>query len=128
MWLREISLKGLRHRLQSLWPCLCQEGIYPVAFIAVKPGADEDHQEKCLSQLYDHMPEGLTPLATLKNGHQRRLLGTCRLSCSRGPGQVPGAGLREQGVLSRHGHRGSVIMRHILKTQQASGTVFSQVL
>lgn len=27
----------------------------------LKPGADEDHQEKCLSQLYDHMPEGLTP-------------------------------------------------------------------
>uniref|UniRef100_A0A667HGU7 Rhophilin Rho GTPase binding protein 2 n=1 Tax=Lynx canadensis TaxID=61383 RepID=A0A667HGU7_LYNCA len=45
----------------------------------LKPGADEDHQEKCLSQLYDHMPEGLTPLATLKNGHQRRLLGKSHL-------------------------------------------------
>lgn len=41
----------------------------------VKPGADEDHQEKCLSQLYDHMPEGLTPLATLKNVQQRQQLG-----------------------------------------------------
>ncbi|XP_007952541.1 rhophilin-2 [Orycteropus afer afer] len=46
---------------------------------AVKPGADEDHQEKCLSELYDHMPEGLTPLATLKNEHQRRQLGKSHL-------------------------------------------------
>ncbi|KAF7478644.1 rhophilin-2 isoform X1 [Marmota monax] len=45
----------------------------------LKPGADEDHQEKCLSQLYNHMPEGLTPLATLKNDHQRRQLGKCHL-------------------------------------------------
>nr|AAK58588.1 rhophilin-like protein [Homo sapiens] len=45
----------------------------------VKPGTDLDHQEKCLSQLYDHMPEVLTPLATLKNDQQRRQLGksTC---------------------------------------------------
>ncbi|EDL03020.1 rhophilin-2 [Mus musculus] len=41
----------------------------------LKPGADEDHQEKCLSQLYDRMPEGMTPLATLKNAGQRVLLG-----------------------------------------------------
>ncbi|XP_045438533.1 rhophilin-2 isoform X3 [Pipistrellus kuhlii] len=40
----------------------------------LKPGADEDHQEKCLSQLYDLMPEGLTPLATLKDAGQRRQL------------------------------------------------------
>nr|KAF6286320.1 rhophilin Rho GTPase binding protein 2 [Myotis myotis] len=46
---------------------------------AVKPGTDEDHQEKCLSQLYDHMPEGLTPLATLKNANQRRQLGKSHL-------------------------------------------------
>lgn len=59
--------------------------IYSVVLIAVKPGADEDHQEKCLSQLYDRMPEGLTPLATLKNGHQRRQLGACWLSCSLPP-------------------------------------------
>ncbi|XP_064237579.1 rhophilin-2 isoform X3 [Aotus nancymaae] len=45
----------------------------------VKPGTDVDHQEKCLSQLYDHMPEGLTPLATLKNGQQRRQLGKSHL-------------------------------------------------
>ncbi|XP_007539530.1 rhophilin-2 [Erinaceus europaeus] len=45
----------------------------------LKPGADEDHQEKCLSQLYDHMPEGLTPLATLKNDHQRKQLGKSHL-------------------------------------------------
>ncbi|KAB0347010.1 hypothetical protein FD754_011867 [Muntiacus muntjak] len=45
----------------------------------LKPGEDEDHQEKCLSQLYSHMPEGLTPLATLKNVHQRQLLGKSHL-------------------------------------------------
>ncbi|XP_037372272.1 rhophilin-2 [Talpa occidentalis] len=45
----------------------------------LKPGADEDHQEKCLSQLYDHMPEGLMPLATLKNSHQRQQLGKSHL-------------------------------------------------
>ncbi|XP_058385068.1 rhophilin-2 [Diceros bicornis minor] len=45
----------------------------------LSPGADEDHQEKCLSELYDHMPEGLTPLATLKNSHQRRQLGKSHL-------------------------------------------------
>ncbi|XP_055450803.1 rhophilin-2 [Psammomys obesus] len=41
----------------------------------LKPGADEDHQEKCISQLYDRMPEGMAPLATLKNEGQRVLLG-----------------------------------------------------
>ncbi|XP_006888821.1 PREDICTED: rhophilin-2-like [Elephantulus edwardii] len=45
----------------------------------LKPGADEDHQEKCLAQLYDHMPEGLTPLATLKNRAQRIDLGKSHL-------------------------------------------------
>ncbi|XP_075393305.1 rhophilin-2 [Tenrec ecaudatus] len=45
----------------------------------LKPGADVDHQEKCLSQLYNHMPEGMTPLATLKNGSQRRQLGKSHL-------------------------------------------------
>ncbi|XP_072823365.1 rhophilin-2 [Vicugna pacos] len=45
----------------------------------LKPGTDEDHQEKCLSELYDHMPEGLTPLATLKNIHQRQQLGKAHL-------------------------------------------------
>ncbi|XP_048224727.1 rhophilin-2 isoform X2 [Perognathus longimembris pacificus] len=45
----------------------------------LKPGADEDHQEKCLSQLYTRMPEGLTPLATLKNQQQRQQLGKCHL-------------------------------------------------
>lgn len=70
-----------------------------MAFIAVKPGADEDHQEKCLSQLYDHMPDGMTPLATLKNGQQRRLLGTCWPSCLQGRRWVPRAGLREHGVV-----------------------------
>lgn len=51
----------------------------------MKRGADEDHQEQCLSQLYDHMPEGLTPLATLKNDQQRRQLGVsqpCAWKCA----------------------------------------------
>lgn len=85
-----------------------------MALTAVKQGADEDHQEKCLSQLYDHMPEGLTPLATLKNIHQRRQLGTPGLFCSfplwapfhaqlilltDRPRQVPRAGPGKQGIL-----------------------------
>uniref|UniRef100_A0A5F8HD07 Rhophilin-2 n=1 Tax=Monodelphis domestica TaxID=13616 RepID=A0A5F8HD07_MONDO len=40
----------------------------------LNPGDDEDQQEKCLSQLYDHMPEGFTPLATLKNKNDRKQL------------------------------------------------------
>ncbi|XP_026310633.1 endothelin-converting enzyme 2 [Piliocolobus tephrosceles] len=51
----------------------------------VKPGTDLDHQEKCLSQLYDRMPEGLTPLATLKNDQQRRQLGACPPASRPGP-------------------------------------------
>lgn len=142
MWLKESSLRDLQHRLQSLWS-RPQEGIYLVALIAVKPGADEDQQEKCLSQLYDHMPEGLTPLATLKNGHQRRQLGTCQLSCSLplqapfsaqlvlltdSPRQVPRAGPREQGILGHRVHSGSETMRRSLQPQQPPGAVFSQVL
>ncbi|KAM9062096.1 rhophilin-2 [Sarcophilus harrisii] len=45
----------------------------------LNPGDDEDQQEKCLSQLYDHMPEGLTPLATLKNKNERKQLGKSHL-------------------------------------------------
>lgn len=75
---------GLWHCLQSPQPCP-QEGTHPVALVTVKPGSDEDHQEKCLSQLYDHMPEGLTPLATLKNVNQRRQLGVYWLSRSLPP-------------------------------------------
>ncbi|XP_042294003.1 rhophilin-2 isoform X3 [Sceloporus undulatus] len=40
---------------------------------------DEDQQEKALSQLYDHMPEGLTPLAVLKDRVQRKQLGKAHL-------------------------------------------------
>ncbi|KAK2088155.1 Rhophilin-2 [Saguinus oedipus] len=53
------------------------------------PGTDVDHQEKCLSQLYDRMPEGLTPLATLKNGQQRRQLGACPPAPRHGSHLVP---------------------------------------
>ncbi|XP_017710532.1 PREDICTED: rhophilin-2 [Rhinopithecus bieti] len=56
-----------------------QRAAEPVVLFAVKPGTDLDHQEKCLSQLYDYMPEGLTPLATLKNDQQRRQLGKSHL-------------------------------------------------
>ncbi|KAH0619587.1 hypothetical protein JD844_000317 [Phrynosoma platyrhinos] len=40
---------------------------------------DEDQQEKAFSQLYDHMPEGLTPLAFLKDRVQRKQLGKAHL-------------------------------------------------
>ncbi|KAJ7311926.1 hypothetical protein JRQ81_006246 [Phrynocephalus forsythii] len=40
---------------------------------------DEDQQEKAFSQLYDHMPEGLSPLAILKDRVQRRQLGKAHL-------------------------------------------------
>ncbi|XP_048371823.1 rhophilin-2 isoform X2 [Sphaerodactylus townsendi] len=40
---------------------------------------DEDQQEKALSQLYDHMPEGLTPLALLRDRGQRKQLGKAHL-------------------------------------------------
>lgn len=91
-------------------------GNFSVVLIAVEPEADADHQEKCLSQLYDHMPEGLTPLATLKNAHQRRQLGACRRSCSLlarapfdaqlvpltdRPRQAPGQGLESRGPEAR---------------------------
>nr|XP_045011561.1 rhophilin-2 isoform X2 [Jaculus jaculus]XP_045011562.1 rhophilin-2 isoform X2 [Jaculus jaculus] len=41
--------------------------------------ADDDHQEKCLSQLYRRMPEGLTALGTLRNDQQRCQLGKAHL-------------------------------------------------
>ncbi|XP_060110102.1 rhophilin-2 [Heteronotia binoei] len=40
---------------------------------------DEDQQEKAFSQLYDHMPEGLTPLALLRDRDQRKQLGKAHL-------------------------------------------------
>ncbi|XP_038609764.1 rhophilin-2 [Tachyglossus aculeatus] len=43
------------------------------------PNDDEDQQEKCLSQLYDFMPEGMTPLAVLKNKEERKQLGKSHL-------------------------------------------------
>uniref|UniRef100_A0A8C5ML14 Rhophilin Rho GTPase binding protein 2 n=1 Tax=Leptobrachium leishanense TaxID=445787 RepID=A0A8C5ML14_9ANUR len=41
---------------------------------------DEDKQEKCLSQLYDSMPEGLTAQAILKDRQQRTQLGKAHLA------------------------------------------------
>lgn len=40
---------------------------------------DEDQQEKALSQLYDHMPEGLMALTVLKDKVQRKQLGKAHL-------------------------------------------------
>ncbi|KAJ6666046.1 hypothetical protein lerEdw1_000950 [Lerista edwardsae] len=40
---------------------------------------DEDQQEKAFSQLYDHMPEGLTPLTVLRTQGQRKQLGKLHL-------------------------------------------------
>uniref|UniRef100_A0A8D0H601 Rhophilin-2 n=1 Tax=Sphenodon punctatus TaxID=8508 RepID=A0A8D0H601_SPHPU len=45
----------------------------------LRPRDDEDQQEKALSQLYDHMPEGLTPLTILKDIVQRKQLGKAHL-------------------------------------------------
>lgn len=76
MWLTERALHGCA--APSPEPVLrSHEKGFICGLVAVSPGADEDHQEKCLSQLYDRMPEGLTPLATLRNGHQRQQLGAC---------------------------------------------------
>lgn len=36
---------------------------------------DEDHQEKTLSQLYDRLPEGCTPLDLLRNKEERDRVG-----------------------------------------------------
>lgn len=77
-----------------------------MALLAVKRGADEDHQEKCLSQLYDHMPEGLTPLATLKNDQQRQQLGESRPS----PEPVPCCCLAR--LVSRGGLGGAGVPQH----------------
>ncbi|XP_061450552.1 rhophilin-2 [Rhineura floridana] len=40
---------------------------------------DEDQQEKAFSQLYDHMPEGLTPITFLRDRVQRKQLGKAHL-------------------------------------------------
>uniref|UniRef100_A0A670ZU44 Rhophilin-2 n=1 Tax=Pseudonaja textilis TaxID=8673 RepID=A0A670ZU44_PSETE len=40
---------------------------------------DEDQQEKAFGQLYDHMPEGMTPLAVLRDRSQRKQLGRLHL-------------------------------------------------
>ncbi|XP_075045295.1 rhophilin-2 [Mixophyes fleayi] len=41
---------------------------------------DEDKQEKALSQLYDHIPDGLTAMKILKDKQQRTQLGKAHLS------------------------------------------------
>lgn len=44
----------------------------------VRENDDEDQQEKAFSQLYDHMPEALSPLAILKDRVQRKQLGKAK--------------------------------------------------
>ncbi|XP_067256791.1 rhophilin-2 [Chanodichthys erythropterus] len=46
------------------------------------PSDDEDKQEKALSQLYDAMPEGRSPLDVLKNKEDRRRIGKAHLQRS----------------------------------------------
>ncbi|PIO39786.1 hypothetical protein AB205_0034600 [Aquarana catesbeiana] len=57
---------------------------YFVAIVLIEhqlgPHDDEDKQEKALSQLYDHIPEGLTAMNILKDKQQRTQLGKAHLS------------------------------------------------
>ncbi|XP_053305050.1 rhophilin-2 [Spea bombifrons] len=46
----------------------------------LSPSDDEDKQEKCLSQLYDSMPEGLTAQMILKDKQQRTEIGKAHLN------------------------------------------------
>ncbi|XP_056317795.1 rhophilin-2 isoform X2 [Danio aesculapii] len=48
----------------------------------LNPSDDEDKQEKALSQLYDAMPEGRSPLDILKNKDERRRIGKAHLQRS----------------------------------------------
>ncbi len=41
----------------------------------VTPSDDEDKQEKALSQVYDAMPEGRSPVDILKDKEERRRIG-----------------------------------------------------
>lgn len=41
----------------------------------VGPNDDEDQQEKTLSQVYDQLPEGCSPLGILKNKDERERIG-----------------------------------------------------
>ncbi|XP_066570129.1 rhophilin-2 isoform X2 [Amia ocellicauda] len=45
----------------------------------LNPSDDEDHQEKAMSQLYDSMPEGHSPLDILKSKDERTRLGKAHL-------------------------------------------------
>lgn len=42
---------------------------------SVGPSDDEDQQEKTLSQVYDRLPEGRSPLDILKNKDERTRIG-----------------------------------------------------
>lgn len=54
--------------------------IFLVILCPVGPNDDEDQQEKTLSQVYDHLPEGCTPLDILKNKEERHRIGKCQES------------------------------------------------
>uniref|UniRef100_A0A7N6ACV1 Rhophilin, Rho GTPase binding protein 2 n=1 Tax=Anabas testudineus TaxID=64144 RepID=A0A7N6ACV1_ANATE len=43
------------------------------------PNDDEDQQEKTLSQVYDHLPEGRTPLDILKKKDERQCIGKAHI-------------------------------------------------
>ncbi len=42
---------------------------------SVSPSDDEDQHEKTLSQVYDRLPEGRSPLDILKNEDERKRMG-----------------------------------------------------
>lgn len=53
----------------------CLSSLSFVPGTSVHQTDDEDQQEKAFCQLYDHMPEGMTPLAVLRDRSQRKQLG-----------------------------------------------------
>uniref|UniRef100_A0A8C7E5N4 Rhophilin-2 n=1 Tax=Naja naja TaxID=35670 RepID=A0A8C7E5N4_NAJNA len=59
--------------------CLSSLSFVFVLVTPVHQTDDEDQQEKAFCQLYDHMPEGMTPLAVLRDRSQRKQLGRLHL-------------------------------------------------
>lgn len=48
---------------------------FQLSLCSVGPNDDEDQQEKTLSQVYDNIPEGRTPLDILKKQDERQCVG-----------------------------------------------------
>lgn len=60
---------------------------------------DEDHQEKTLSQVYDRVPEGRTPLDILKKKEERDRIGKTE---TRAADNVDNAQITTPGTSSSH--------------------------